>query len=75
MVFVIVKILSLKEWFACQYTDGDTNNLLDLYNDFSSGKIDKGDKYPVCDMCLSGKKTFVQKRGRMAGKEKTKRNN
>ena len=30
------------------------------------------DKYPVCDMCLSGKKTFVQKRGHMAGKEKAK---
>ena len=32
------------------------------------------DNYPVCDMCLA-KKTFVQKRGRMAGKEKTKGNN
>ena len=71
----------LKDWFGCKYNN--TNNLLELYNDFSSGAIDKGapmaqsaricasagrsktpeDKCPVsvCDMCLSGKKTFVKK--------------
>ena len=95
MVFIIVKIVSnltiLKDWFGCKYND--TNNLLELYNDFSSGAIDKvapiaqwarigasagrsktdfdpvcfycgrennlqtpEEKYPVCDMCLSGKK-------------------
>ena len=80
----------LKDWFGCKYND--TNNLLELYKDSSSGAIDKGaqipqsaricalagrsktdwfdpvcfyccgedniqtpeDKYPVCDMCLSG---------------------
>ena len=43
MVFIIVKIVSnltiLKDWFGCNYND--TNNLLELYNDFSSGAIDK----------------------------------
>ena len=96
MVFIIMKIVLnltiLKDWFGCKYNN--TNNLLELYNDFSSGTIDKGapmaqsaricasagrsktpeDKCPVsvCDMCLSGKKTFVKKRGRMAGKERAR---
>ena len=43
MVFIIVKIVPnltiLKDWFGCKY---DTNNLLELYNDFSSGAIYKG---------------------------------
>ena len=109
-MFIIVKIVSnltfLKDCIGCKYND--TNNLLELYNDFSSWAIDKGapmaqsaricasagrsktdwfdpvcfycsgednlqtpeDKYPVCDMCLSGKKHLSKKRGRMAGKEK-----
>ena len=44
MVFIILKIVSnltiLKDWFGCKYNN--TNNLLELYNDFSSGAIDKG---------------------------------
>ena len=44
MVFIIVKIVSnltiLKDWFGCKYNY--KNNLLELYNDFSSGAIDKG---------------------------------
>ena len=44
MLFIIVKIVSnltiLKDWFGCNYND--TNNLLELYNDFPSGVIDKG---------------------------------
>ena len=43
MVFTIVKIVSnltiLKDLFGCNYID--TNNLLELYNDFSYGAIDK----------------------------------
>ena len=39
---------------------------------FSSNLQTPEDKYPVCDVCLSGKKTFVKKRGGMAGKEKAK---
>ena len=43
MVSIIVKIVSnltiLKDLFGCNYID--TNNLLELYNDFSSGAIDK----------------------------------
>ena len=44
MVFIIVKIVSnltiLKDWFGSKYND--TNNLLELYKDFSSWVIDKG---------------------------------
>ena len=43
-MFIIVQIVSnitiLKDWFGCKYNN--TNNLLELYNDLSSGAIDKG---------------------------------
>ena len=43
MVFIILKIVAnlavMKDWFGFKYND--TNNLLDLYNDFTSWSIDK----------------------------------
>ena len=38
-------------WFGLKYND--SNNLLDLHNDFTSGSIDKAApvaQYPVCDI-------------------------
>ena len=49
MVLVVVLIRSgsrvLKTWFGCQVAEQGT--LLDLFNDFSAGKIDNS--FPLCD--------------------------
>ena len=49
MVLVVVLIRSgsrvLKTWFGCQVTEQGT--LLDLFNDFSAGKIDNS--FPLSD--------------------------
>ena len=69
------------------FKTSDTQNLLNLHNVFNSGVIDKavpfpiwqewrqllGDQkiYAVCEMCLTDKKQFIQKRERLTGKEKS----
>ena len=37
---IVSNLTILNYWFGCKYNN--TNNLLELYNDFSSGAIDKG---------------------------------
>ena len=59
MVFLVVCVQNgpktLKDWYACTHSDKHT--LLDLFNEFGSGKLDK--KGPVADDAIhSGIQAF-----------------